>query len=138
MNKALENRIIQIPDNIVAIQNETRRILDGILRWTGEKDFMQLKLLLPRLMNLISKIDAQSKEIDECISTLEGEKNADLTRNSLLQQKALLSNERSIIEKIRDDVSLSSKLIEKSEQMRLTGEILERCKALELSVKELR
>ncbi|MBR1671176.1 MAG: hypothetical protein IJ695_10820 [Butyrivibrio sp.] len=138
MNKALENRIIQIPDNIVAIRNETRRILDGILRWTGEKDFMQLRLLLPRLMNLISKIDAQSKEIDECISTLEGEKNADLTRDLLLQQKALLSNERSIIEKIRDDVSLSSRLIEKSEQMRLTGEILERCKALELSVKELR
>ncbi len=137
MDKKLENRIVRIPDEISRIQSETQDVLDGISRWTKAEDYMQLKLLSPRLLNLISKIDNQINEIESCNAELEGDKNAEVSSAVLLQQKALLQKEKMIIEKILSDVSLSSKLIENSEKARVAGEILERCRALSLSVKEM-
>lgn len=137
MDRTLENRLIRIPEKIRQIQDDTTKVLDGISRWTKEEDYVQLRLLLPRLKNLISRIDALSDEIDSCLGETEGDKAAEMTVNALLQQKASLLNERSVIGKIQDDVSLSSNLIEDSERIRLSGEILERCRTFQHTVKEM-
>ncbi len=137
MDKRLEMRIVRIPDEIGRIQDETRKILEGISGWTKKEDYMQLKLLAPRLANLLAGIDTAIGETESCMVELEGDSNAAVTKNSLMQQKALLMKERGIIEDIRSDVALSSRLIEDSEKARLAGEILKRCEALRLSIKEM-
>ena len=137
MDKLLEKRIVRIPEKLEDIQKSVQNILTGISKWAKEEDYMQLQLLKPRLLKLISDMEVLESEVSECLQKLSDDTEKEVTENQLLQQKAMILEEKAVVIKLLDDITASTKIIEKSERAGLAGEILDRCRILETSIKEL-
>lgn len=137
MDKRIAGRIVKLQEETAGLHDEAGKVIDGISGWTREEDYVQLRLLIPRLKNLVLKLCTNIQEAEACIKVIEGDKNAEAAVALLLQLKAQLVKEKMILEKLQGDISLSTRIIESSEKARLSGEILERCKAFALSVEEL-
>ena len=138
MDKRTADRIVKLQEDTGRLHVESGKAIEGISEWTRKEDYVQLSLLLPRLKNLVRKTGVLIQEAEGCIKELEDDKNAETSVALLLQLKTQLVKEKMILENLQGDVSLSKKIIESSEKARLSGEILERCKAFAISVKELR
>ncbi|WP_029324658.1 hypothetical protein [Butyrivibrio sp. AE3004] len=138
MNTLLGKKIADIPYEIQTLQKSVQDILTGISKWTKDEDYVQLRLLIPRLIQLLSRIDKLEEEVDGYMEAVKTDSDANLTVVTLEQQKLLIVQEKQIIQKLLDDVSLSTKVIESSEKEVLAGEILERCRELEISMRKMK
>ncbi len=137
MDKQTEYRIKQVPEQIGDIMESVSKILEGITRWTKAEDYVQLRLILPRILKLLSDMEDLGTEIDNLISRLDADKEA-VSISTLIQQKASLNQEKAVLKNLSEQIRLSSMVIEKSERDLLAQDILVRCQTLEHSLKEMR
>ncbi len=137
MDKTLERRIVNMTDNIEDVQNKAQQILKGITEWTSHDQDVQLKLLGPRLINLVSNIDMYIEDIDCYIKELNDCEGSKVTINMLLQQKGILLNTRRVMTDIQENIDTSLMLIDNSNKVREAKEYIQRCQNLKRLAKEM-
>ncbi len=137
MDKQTEQRIKRVPEQIHDMMESVQEILEGITKWTKAEEYIQLRLIVPRILKLLSGMEDVGADIDDLVAHLDPEKEI-LSINTLNQQKASLEQEKVILKNLCDQIQLSSKMIERSERDRLAQDILVRCRTLENSLKEIK
>ncbi len=137
MDNRTEQRIKCVPERIHEMVESVQNILEGITKWTKAEDYIQLRLIVPRIIKLLSGMEDMGADIDDMVARLDPDKEL-MSINTLLQQKAALEQEKIVLKNLCDQIQLSSKMIERSERDRLAQDILVRCRTLENSLKEIK
>jgi hypothetical protein len=137
MDNRTEQRIKCVPERIHEMVESVQNILEGITKWTKAEDYIQLRLIVPRIIKLLSGMEDMGADIDDMVARLDPDKEL-MSINTLLQQKAALEQEKIVLKNLCDQIQLSSKMIERCERDRLAQDILVRCQTLEQSLKEIK
>ena len=136
MDRSLETRITSIPDRLAEVTKAAGEIFDGISKWTSGGDVFSLRLLMPRLMRLLSNMEELDAEIDETGALIGDDKEREITRLALLQQKAILAREHELVRSLYDNICLSAEAAELSEGERIAAEITGKCASFAEQVRE--
>ncbi len=137
MDSRLAGKIKSFPGEIAKIQSSLQEILDSISEWTADGDYMQLRLLLPRLSFLISMTDILKGEMKSAAELIDDEKDA-ATGMVIGQQLLVLENLEGQLQSMTDCIKVSVKALETSDRELLASDIIKRSRELEETMRELK
>ena len=136
MEKQLAARIRQFPGDIMEIQGSLTDILQKISGWTKDGDDMQLRLLMPRLQYLSTRVDSLKGDMNNALE--ETDESDAMTKQVVEQQLLSLRSLDGQLSGITDTISTSLKALAESDKQVLMADIIKRCRDLENAAKELK
>ena len=136
MEKQLAARIRQFPGDIMEIQGSLTDILQKISGWTKDGDDMQLRLLMPRLQYLSTRVDSLKGDMNSALNQTD-ESDA-MTKQVVEQQILSLNSLDGQLSGITDTISTSLKALAESDKQVLMADIIKRCRDLENAANEIK